>query len=246
MKSNMYNYDSHYVLKDHKNMPNFLQTMLKNLNSIIAEEEEIRFIISDVVPNGENSDEDIIYLSILSKPTNYEQETKLGVCGIDVKTFKQYWKEETIEKTKQNHYVFNLDLSGTLYEADGKYEWRVHNRRTYVKYYPIDAFEKGKYYKARATCHKDDFPVMDAQIGVLLACNRAKIKYLKDKITNDLEKIEDMHTTKKTVQNDNVYTELLKSIDKPFNNIQSKDTFDAQKFRKKLLHGNWDDFFDLF
>lgn len=244
MKSNMYNYNSRYILKDHKSIPNFLQTMLRNLKSITAEE-DISFIISDVVPNGKSSEEDIIYLSILSKPTNYEEETKLGVCGIDAKTFKQYWKEETIEKTEQNHYIFNLDLSGIQYEADGRYEWRVHNRRTYVKYYPSDAFEKGKYYKARATCHKDDFPIMDAQTGVRLACNRAKIKYLKDKIANDLVKIEDMHTAKKEEQNDNVDKVLLKSMEKPFNNIKSKNNYNEQKIRKEILNKYWNDFFDF-
>lgn len=180
-----------YHLKEYKILPNYLLRMPKTMK-------KLDYKVKSISNN-------IVFLT-----TENEIGLPIAEIGIDIDTFKEYWDEVIVDSDSK--VVFKA--TGTLNDNNGRYLWRVNGRRTYVRYYPYNANSKDEYYKGRATCHKEDLKNFDYELGVKLACNRAKIKFIQsniEKLTqqeNNFEK----NNYNENKQEENKYKEKYNNI----------------------------------
>lgn len=146
----------------------------------------------------EKIEDDIIFLEMKEVENNLFIFPMIGKVGVDMETFRKYWDELVEEVPEKSNASFYFHAKGNRKDSDGYYEWRTNGRRTYVKFYPVDATYKGECYKSRSTCHKADLKDFNVEVGVELACNRAKMKYIKEKIN----KLENNTSDNKTLKED--------------------------------------------
>lgn len=205
--TNMVNLNGVYCLKEME-LPSYLMNMPETMR-------KGNYTIDKI-------EDDIVFLNAVLESA-FLFINPLGKIGVDKETFKKYW-DELVEEIPENdnektNVSFYFHANGTKTDVDGYYEWRTNGRRTYVKFYPVNATYKGECYKSRSTCHKADLKDFNVELGVELACNRAKMKYIKEKIN----KLENNISDNKTLKEDKKTNYTVPVNGKDLSNMQFTD-----------------------